>query len=327
MHVVNNAIITGISSTVPNNKINNEISLKKKSLVKHTGVKYRYFSRDKNLKTSDLCVSSASNLLKKTKIKPHEIDYLIFVSQTRDFLIPSTAFSIQNKLKLKKNILAFDIPLGCSGFIYGLYLSFMISSTNKNKGLLLCGDMSSTFVDKKNESISSLFGDAGTASLIEYKKNTKSFFSFASDGVGYDNIILKNPNFYPQKKNDKYLDMDGAKVFQFAITEVPKQINDLLIKNNINIGDIDFFVFHQANKFIIDHIKKKMSIPNNKILFSLEKFGNTNSASIPITLNSNQSKIKNKPKKLLLCGFGVGLSWGSSIIDIDDLILTKIYKV
>lgn len=327
MFLGNNAIISGISSAVPIDKDDNRKGLKKKNSIKITGVKTKHRSSDKELKTSDLCVHSAVKIMKKKKIRTETIKFIIFVSQTRDFLIPSTAFIIQNTIKADKNILAFDLPLGCSGFIYGLYLSFMISSENKGNGLLLCGDMSSKFVNKKDETISSLFGDAGTASVIEYKKNSKSFFDFSSDGSGYDNIILRNPNFYPQNSKNKYLEMNGPKVFQFAITEVPKQIYGMLKKFKIKIENIDYFVLHQANKFIIDHIAKKMKIPKNKILFSLDKFGNTNSASIPLTINANPTKFIGKKNKVLLCGYGVGLSWGTCILDIDDLTLSSILKI
>ena len=327
MHIINDVEIKGVSSAVPRNIVDNRKSLKNKNILNLIGVHKRHLSNDNNLKTSDLCIAAAKKLISQNKIDKKNLNFLIFVSQTRDFILPSSAFLIQDKLKLKKKIFAIDLPLGCSGYIYGLFLSFLISSNIKGDGLLLCGDMSSRFINKKNESTYSLFGDPGTASFIKYKKNSKSIFEIASDGSNFEDIILFNPNFYPQKNKSKYLNMNGASVFNFAINEVPEQINNLLIKSNQSLKDIDYFVFHQANDFIINHISKKIGIPQHKILKSIKNFGNTNSASIPLSMNVNQNLIKDRKLKVILSGFGVGLSWASVLLNIDKLMLTNITKL
>ena len=172
--------------------------------------------------TSNLCYEAANKILKKLNWKKKDIKFLIFVSQTRDHILPSTACKLQDKLGLEKDVLAFDVPLGCSGYVYGLYLSFLLCQNLKKKGLLLAGDTVSKILDPKNKNLEALFGDAGTATAIDYSKSilTKTHFVFNTDGSKFDKLILKNNNQY---KTD-YLYMDGKAIFDFSINEVPKQI-------------------------------------------------------------------------------------------------------
>jgi len=250
------------------------------------------------------------------KWKKKDIGFLLFVSQTRDFVLPSTACILQKRLGLNKNILAYDIPLGCSGFVYGLYTAFLISKNMKSKGLLLTGDMISKLIDLKDEKFFGLFGDAGVATAIKYEKKLKnsSCFQFGTDGGGYKNLIYDNTNINNFEKK-YFLKMNGAKIFEFALNEIPPQIERLLSSSRNTISSIDYFIFHQANKFLINALMKKLKIPENKIIYSIDEFGNTNSASIPITIYKN---LKNKSDvKILISGFGVGYSWASAIINLN----------
>ena len=305
---VKNSTIVGISACVPKKKIFNK-KIKglqnKEKYIKLTGVQERYF--DKNSLTSNLCYEAANKILKKLNWKKKDIKFLIFVSQTRDHILPSTACKLQDKLGLEKDVLAFDVPLGCSGYVYGLYLSFLLCQNLKKKGLLLAGDTVSKILDPKNKNLEALFGDAGTATAIDYSRSifTKTHFIFNTDGSKFDKLILKNNNKY---KKD-YLHMDGKAIFDFSINEVPKQIKLFLKKKKIKKEKINYFIFHQANKFLVDTIAEKLNVPSNKVLYSINKFGNTNSASIPLTMIINAKHLNNR--SLILSGFGVGLSWGS----------------
>ena len=265
-------------------------------------------------------------LLKNSIGKKKDIGFLIFVSQTRDFLLPSTACILQNRLGLSKNILAYDIPLGCSGFVYGLYNSYLISVNMKSKGLLLAGDMSSKFINLNDEKMAGLFGDAGTATAIQHEKKSKklSFFAFGTDGNGCKNLIYNSSGINDSNKK-KYLEMDGAKIFEFVLDEVPVQIKKLLSKSKNSINSIDYFVFHQANKFILNALGKKLGLPKEKVIYSIDRFGNTNSASIPITLSENLKKKNNL--KILISGFGVGYSWASAIINLHKPKFDSLQKI
>ena len=329
MYTNNDCEIAGISVCVPKKKLNNKNFLKfkdKKEFIQHTGVHSHFLDLSKKISTSDLCFVAANKIIKNLKWKKKEIGFLLFVSQTRDFMLPNTACILQNRLGLSKDTLAYDIPLGCSGFVYGLYTAFLMSKNMKSKGLLLLGDMSTKFVDFNDKKMLGLFGDAGSAVAIEYKKKRKnvSFFSFGTDGNGYQNLIYNSSGMQNTKKK-VFLKMDGAKIFEFALNEVPLQINQLISKTKNNIDTIDYFVFHQANKFLLKTLMKKLNIPSEKIIYSIDDFGNTNAASIPITIFKNLKKKMNV--KLLVSGFGVGYSWASAIINLNKPKFTTISKI
>ncbi len=329
MYTSNDSTISGISVCVPKTKIDNKKFLKfkeKNAFIKHTGVQKHFLDLKHQKTTSDLCLVSANKIIKDLKWKKKDIGFLLFVSQTRDFLLPNTACILQKKLGLNKNILAYDIPLGCSGFVFGLYTSFLMSKNMKTKGLLLLGDMSTKFVNSKDSKMLGLFGDAGSAVAIDYKKKlvNRSYFSFGTDGEGYKNLIY-DTNGMDKNSSKKYLKMDGAKIFEFALKEIPGQINKLLFKSKNKLNSIDYFVFHQANKFLLQTLMKKLKIPNKKVIFSIDDYGNTNSASIPITIFKN---LKNKRNiKILVCGFGVGYSWASAIINLGKVNYTLLNKI
>ena len=307
-----NSKIAGISGCVPKNKVNNNLSDKEQEYV---GVSSKYYDQDGKIKTSDLCFKAAKDLIKKLNWKKKEIKFIFFVSQTRDFIFPSTACILQDKLNLNNNVLAYDMPLGCSGFIYGIFNSFLFAEKLKGKGLLLLGDMSSKFVDNSDRQNAILFGDAGVAVGIDYSNlETPSYFSFGTDGNGSNYIKYDSDQFYSNVKGK--FTMKGANVFQYMSKKIPLEIFDLLEKSKVKLKDIDFFVPHQASKFLISTISNKIGVNKKKVLLSLDNFGNTNSASIPITILNEKKKIKNS--KLLLSGFGVGLSWGNSILDIGE---------
>tara|TARA_B100001540_G_C15792423_1_gene636105 strand:- start:1180 stop:2166 length:987 start_codon:yes stop_codon:yes gene_type:complete len=321
---VSNSEISGITVCVPKRRI--KISNLKKDLkdfIKHTGVKSIY--SDSRLNTSELCISASKKLINGLKWKKSSIGFIIFVSQTRDHILPQTSCKIQESLNLDKKILTLDIPMGCSGFVNGLYLSFLLSVNLKKNGLLLCGDVVSKLIDKKQEKMKYLFGDSGSAIGIKYnaKNKNKNYFNFGTDGSGSKHLIYQSSgiNFF---LTNNFLKMDGAKIFEFALNKVPTQVEDILRESKNNIKDINYVIFHQANKFLLKTLSEKIGFKKNNVLYSIHKYGNTNSASIPITMFENYNKLKNK--KILISGFGVGLTWSSGIIDFGRLKYKKLIK-
>lgn len=332
--------IKGISVCVPELEVDNFIfgqNLFDKETLNTTietiGVYKRHVSTPE-ITASDLCYSAAIELFKELNVFPEEIDGLLFVSQTPDYRLPATACVLQNRLGCRKDIIAFDVNLGCSGYVYGLGLSFsLLQQTTVKKILLLVGDTPTKFVSKEDKASVLLFGDGGTATIIEKKAGVNdSFVSFNSDGSGADSLIISGGGYRKQSSSEtlavntdslgncrsmENLFMDGADIFNFTIREVPRNIKLILESADANIEDVDFFVFHQANKFMIDFLARKLKIPNSKHLFSIGKFGNTSSASIPIKIAANKELFVSKSSNVVLSGFGVGFSWSSAFITLE----------
>jgi 3-oxoacyl-[acyl-carrier-protein] synthase III len=346
---VNNVALSGIAACVPKNMESNLdydwISVKERELlVKTTGIKNRRIVKN-GLCTSDMCFEAAKELLDKFKIDKTEIEVLIFVSQSPDYILPATSIILQDRLGLSKNTMAFDIQLGCSGYLYGLSVVSNLMSTGKfKKGLLLAGDVSSFSQAKTDKSTYPIFGDAGTATLLEYNSEAKPMhFNLQSDGSGYKAIMicdggLRNP--YTSKseemvehesgiiKNKRNLMLDGIEVFNFSLREAPVNAANLMHHLNTSIDDYDYFIFHQANKIMNESIRKKLKLPVEKVPYTLEDFGNTSSASIPLTIVTRlESDLMNRNASLFLSAFGVGLSWGSASIDVKNMVCLPLIEI
>jgi 3-oxoacyl-[acyl-carrier-protein] synthase III len=344
-----NIKISGISACVPMQKESNYnydwiTEKEQKLLTKTTGIEERRVAK-KGVTTSDLCFEAAEKLIKELQWEKEDIGLLIFVSQSRDYFLPATAIVLQDRLNLSTSTLAFDISLGCSGYIYGLsVISSLMQSIATKKALLLAGDISTFSVNKRDKSTYPLFGDAGTATALELTPcSPKMNFSIQNDGSGYEAIIipdggLRNPltdESFKEKEIDKGiwrtnrdLSLDGLEVFNFSITKVHPQISNLMTTYNLQNSDFDYFVFHQANKLIIETIRKKLKIEPEKVPYSLSKYGNTSSASIPLTIVTElQNEVRSKKLSLLLCGFGVGLSWGTATLELDSIICPDLIEI
>ena len=323
---MNKAYINDIKYFIPPAKeFNSEILLnanyeqaKIKRMIGKIGINSRRIA-DKNIFSNDLAVSSAKKILKNYNSKI--IDFLIFCTNTTEYSLPTNACILQDKLGLKKNIGAMDIILACSGYIYSLSIakSLILSGQAKNI-LLITSDTYSKFIKKENIKTRILFGDGSSSTLISDKKKKNSFevknFSYGTDGSGYKNAVISNFGARYWKNNQQNgdnLDLNGPGIYEFALKEVPIAVNDFLKQNSLNIKKIDYFVFHQANEYIIQSLKKKLNIPKEKLLMNMLGIGNTSSSSIPIVLSKYLDKIP-KNKKILLIGFGGGLSWGISLI-------------
>jgi len=287
-------------------------------MIKKIGIKTRRIA-SKGMFSNDLAIQSAKKILKF--INPNNIDYLIFCTNTPDFLLPTNACILQDKLGLKKTIGAIDVILACSGYIYSLSIakSLIVSGQAKNV-LLITSDTYSKFIKKNDAKTRILFGDGSTSTLISSKKNSNSFkitnFTYGTDGSGYKKAIINNfgsRHWLYRKKGGESLDLDGPGIYNFALKRVPDAINEFLKKNNLKLNKINHFIFHQANEFIIKSLQQKMGISDSKIFIDMQNTGNTASSSIPIVLSKNFNKISSG-KNILLIGFGGGLSWGVCLI-------------
>lgn len=337
-----NITIKGIVCTVPDNIVYSESYYDTfgednvKKFVNMTGVESRYISL-KEQTASDLCFVSAKHLMDALCWDPSSIDAVIFISQTPDYRLPATACVLHKRLGLGKECLAFDINLGCSGYVYGL---FTVGSLMQNgvvkRVLLLGGDTISKMVSPEDKSTCMLFGDGGSATALEFSKEPDHVINFMlrTNGEGYKTIIVpsgcyRNCNRTTDRKgmedgiirSDYELYMNGMDVFNFTITDVPKTINEFINNFSISLSNIDSLILHQANLFMLKHIAKKVNIPFDKVPITVDKFGNTSVTSIPLTIaNTFRDKISQSTKSinLLLSGFGVGLSWGVVSVKLEN---------
>ncbi len=345
-----NVGITAMAACVPKKIINNYEYTEHfdkedvKKVVDKVGIYERRFA-DKNTCSSDLCYEAAKKLIDDNHIDTDEIDLLIFISQTPDYRMPATSILLQERLGLKQSTIAFDINLGCSAFLYGLSVVYsMMENKGIRKALLLDGETRSKVYSPKDRKTAFLFGDAGVAALIERKEEfKKSYFSLNSDGSRADYIMIKgggyrNPSSvetlkervvdeYGNIRTDEHGYMNGEDVFNFVIVEVPKDIKRLLAYSEFDKDKIDYFVFHQANNFINTHIAKRLKLDFNKIPSCVAKYGNTSSVSVPLTIISELQNSLAKEKTLMLSAFGVGLTWGTGIITLNDCKISNIVEL
>ena len=295
------------------------------------GISQRRISK-KDEFVSDMAAKAANNLFDEYGIDRRNIDFILLCTQSPDYFLPTTACLVQDKLNLNTNCGALDMNLGCSGYVYGLSLAKgLLAMGDVNNVLLITADKYTKFINEKDKSNRSIFGDAATASLITNQGFLGKLgkFVFGTDGSGAENLIVKNggiKNF--EKKgfdicngddfisNDDNLFMNGEKIFEFTTQAVPNLVRDVLLKNNLAFSQIDLFIFHQANRFMLDYIRRKLKIPEDKFFVFMSETGNTVSSTIPIALKEALvSKRIEKGMKILIAGFGVGYSFSGSIIE------------
>jgi len=331
--------IESLSGTVPINKVEtiqrNDFFTEKQltEFVDKTGVEERRIANE-DVCSSDLCFDAAINLFNKTDTNPNEIDALIFISQTPDYRVPGTSIILQHRLNLPKTTIAFDVNMTCSGYIYGLFLAYSLVNINSIKHvLLLNGETLSKITSPRDNSTGLLLGDGGSATIIgKNEKYGDSFFSLNTDGSNSEAVIIPGGGFrnmssidtltYKRfkdgsERNAEQIRMDGMEVFSFAVSELPKDIRGLLNYAEKNVSDVDIFVFHQANKYMMNVITKKLKIDPKKILYSIQKYGNTSGASIPLTI-ADQKNLINNNDVLLLNAIGAGFSWGTLLLKMVD---------
>lgn len=307
--------------------------------IQNIGIEERRIA-DADCCSSDLCFKAAEKLMQDNEIEPASIDALIFVSQTSDYHQPATAPILQHKLGLSKETLSFDINLACSGFVYGLSTAYAYANMGM-RVLLFVGETMSKIVSRQDKVNTPLFGDGGTATLIEKGDYGKAVFSLHSDGSGAMVMHIPYGGFRNQScvdglkeetdtdgsiRTGEQFRMDGMGVFNFGMKEEPKDIKRLLSECEMTMDQVDVLVYHQANKFMTDFFSKKLKIDASHTPYSLRRFGNTSSASIPLTIVSEMKDAYPKREHVILSGFGAGLSWGSVMLDLRKCIISDLIE-
>lgn len=308
-------------------------------ILSKTGISERRVAAEHEC-ASDLAVAAARKLFESGACRPEDVDYLIFCSQTPDYLLPSTACLLQDRLGLPESIGALDVNLGCSGFVYGLGLAAGLIATGQARNVLfLTADTYSKLIHPGDRSIRTLFGDAAAATLVGPASEDARRpippgigpFVVGTDGKGAGNLIVPTgglrqprtggeppppePDENGNLRTADNLYMNGAEIFNFTLRIVPRLVTSLLAKAGLDARDIDLFVFHQANLYMLQHLRKKMEIPPEKFSVAMGHCGNTVSSSIPIALKEEWTAGRLKPgDRVVLVGFGVGYSWGAVLV-------------
>jgi 3-oxoacyl-[acyl-carrier-protein] synthase-3 len=324
----------GMATCVPTRIVSNltdckpQLRQERERLVRNIGIEFRRMSQEWQC-FSDLAFDAAEKLLESLEWKREEIDALIIVTQSPDYPAPATAIILQDRLGLAHSTLAFDVNLGCSGYPFGLHLlGSMIAAGGVKKGLVLVGDRGASLNDP-------IFSDAGTATALEFcAEAPPMYFDLNSDGSGHKAIILPVGGHrepvgiqhlipYRENENDHWrrsidLQLDGTAVLSFSTQRVPPAVEKLLEYANTSKEKVDYFIFHQANRMINETIRKKLALPIEKVPSTLRDFGNTSGASLPLTMTVRINKqLEDGPQRVLMSGFGIGLSWGTCLIDIE----------
>lgn len=342
-----NVRIAGIAAGVPKTIVSNydlvcgediSVDYTPEAFVKTTGVEECRYSE--TLTTSDLCFAAAEKLIAELRWDKSEIGALVFVSQTADYILPATACILQNRLGLSKECYAEDVALGCSGWVYGLSnVASLVATGAIKKALLLSGDAKKRAKFKRDP----LFGSAGTVTAVEYSEGEKGFqFHFGTDGSGFEAIIIPDggsrnqatPQTFEKHEyegkmmHNMQTHMKGMDVFSFGITTAPNSVKKLAERFGFNYLDSDYVIFHQANMKMNNQIVKKLKLEPEKVPSCMYRFGNTSSASIPLTIVGElKGKFEGKPTKFICCGFGVGLSWGTVAFETNKVIIPALVEV
>lgn len=341
-----NVRIAGMAAGVPKNIASNLHPTEEDNIsseytpedfVATTGVEERRVS--KTLCTSDLCYGAAEKLIADLGWDKIEIEALVFVSQTADYILPATACILQDRLGLSKECYATDCALGCSGWVYGLsQVVSLVANGDIKKALLLCGDAKKRAAAPRDP----LFGSAGTATAIEFSEGNSGFqFHFGTDGSGFDAIVTPDggsrcqvsvDSFNNYEYEGKFINrlttrMKGMDVFGFGISTAPKSVKKLAEHYGFDYQDADYFVFHQANMKMNNMIAKKLKLTSEKVPSCMYRFGNTSSASIPLTIVTELKERSSMPTKYICCGFGVGLSWGTVAFETKDIVISDLVEL
>ena len=349
---IKNVVIRGIAAAVPERKEFNKDfpKLSEEQLqqyIKTVGViERRCAIHDGTLCTSDLCYAAAEKLLGELGWNREEIGLLVFVSHTQDYKLPSTACILQERLGLGKETMAFDVPLGCSGFVYGLgIVGSIVSQGAIKKALLLVGNTQSVYASPEDKSTSLLFGDGGSAIALEFDPSQENGIQlhYQTDGKGYEALIVPDGGCrHPFNEHSADMEefdegirrsrlhekMDGGAVFTFGLFSVPKSLNALMKQFGIAIESIDYLLLHQANKFMLDSIRRKLKVSEEKVPLNIDRFGNTSGASIPLLMVTElKEQLQSRKLKHLACGFGVGLSLGSACFCTDHIVVPDLIEV
>jgi 3-oxoacyl-[acyl-carrier-protein] synthase-3 len=321
--------VRGVIACVPLREISNERdhpwfdATEIRKITAMAGIKSRR-QVESDTCTSDLCLAAAKTLLRRLDWDPLTIDGLILVTQTPDYVMPSTSCILQHRLGLAESCAAFDVALGCSAYVYGVWLSnALLASGACRRILLLTGETPSKFIDSKDRATALLFGDAGSATLLEGTDDpdSEAHYIMMTDGSGATDLIVPGGMFrnrFPLDSAQYCLHMDGGHIFDFTRNRVPTLITDLLALAHKTPRDYAYFIFHQANEYMIKFLASKAGISLTQVPFSIGEFGNTGAASVPLTLAlAGPPAVASDAYHVMLLGFGVGLSWGGVSLSIQ----------
>jgi 3-oxoacyl-[acyl-carrier-protein] synthase III len=329
--------IAGVSTCVPPRSVDNldfgkDFGVDEvRKVVAMAGVKHRPVV-DVGVTASDLCFEAAVHLLAKLGWARESITGLIMVTQSPDYVLPSSSCLLHRWLGLGDHCAAFDMGQGCSGYPYGLYIaSTMLKAGGHQRILMLNGDTPSRFTSPDDHATSLLFSDAGSATALELSgDHTPSVYTLHTDGAGSDSLIIRGGAFrdrYPTDPRDNFVRMDGAAVFNFTLKRVPALIRDTLAFADKTVADIDWFLFHQSNRFIMKHLTKKCGLPEERTPIVLENFGNCGGPSVAVALTQALGGRVPAASTVMMLGYGVGLSWGAALarLDADAVLLHATY--
>ncbi len=297
-----------------------------------TGIQERHVSAPDEC-SSDLAVAAARKLFESEACRPAEIDFILLCTQSPDYFLPTTACLVQDRLGIATTAGALDFNLGCSGYVYGLGLAEgLIASGQARRILLLTAETYTKFLHPRDKSVRTIFGDAAAATLLTSSDSAKPLlgpFVYGTDGQGAENLIVPAGGMRRARsaetaqpagdasgnvRSADNLFMDGAEIFNFTLSAVPKSVGALLDKSAVALEDVDLFVFHQANRYMLEHLRKRMKIPAEKFEVSMSHCGNTVSSTIPIALKlaSDEGRLR-EGSLVMLVGFGVGYSWSATL--------------
>ncbi len=325
-----NLCVKGISSVVPKNKLalhtlsdafgRGEIN----RVMMSTGIESVGIALPEQ-KASDFCLYAAQCLMEQLSISPESIGAVIFVSQTPDYKMPASSCILHGKLKLPKSALAFDINYGCSGYIYGLYQASLLLSSGSCERVLVCvGDTISKYLRADDHKTRLVFGDGGAATIVE-KGNHDIIFNIMTDGLGYKNLMIAKAE---NGSDDSNLCMNGYGIMEFGLREVPLSINAVLSQAGWERGKVGMFMLHQANQFMLNYLRKKLNLKIEQVPIALKHYGNTGPASIPLALcHCYKDFSAELLERVVLSGFGVGLSWGSLATNLSQTVMMSIMKI
>ncbi len=341
----NNVSITSISACVPKQVSSNyDLRMEKEALEKligSIGIKEKRIA-EVGVTSSDLCYQAARKLMDDNDIEPESIDMLLFLTTTPDYIQPPTSSLLQHRLGLPTTTACLDLSLACSGFVYALSAAFAYASIpGINRILVLVGETISKIVNKKDNVNFPLYGDAGTACIVEKGDFKESLFVLGSDGSGENSLKVPYGGFrYPltadnladkirengNVRRDVDITMDGMDTFGYAIRIIPSQVTQLMKEAKITAIDVDYLVPHQGNRYMMEFIVKRLKFDLNKVPFCLGKYGNTGSTSIPLTIVSELKEKLKGEKKLLLSAIGAGWSFASAYISTNDIRVSQIIE-
>ena len=318
--------IAGVATCVPPHAVSNlDPSLgfdpeDVRKVVAMAGVKERRVVGD-GVTSADLCFEAADALLDRLGWERESVTGLIFVTQSPDYFLPSTSCMLHQWLGLGVDCAAFDMGLGCSGYPYGLYLAAtMLRAGGHARILMLHGETPSRFVSPDDHATRLLFGDAGSATALELAPGGAAHFCLHTDGSGHAGLIIRGGAFrdrQPSDARDLSLRMDGAGVFNFTIKRVPPLIKDALELAGLSVDQVDSYLFHQSNRFIMKHLMKKAGLPEDRVPMTIEDMGNCGGPSVAVTMTRLLPAERARDLTLMLLGYGVGLSWGAAVVALD----------